>query len=195
MKLSKINILLLGFIALFFASCNPTSPDDGFFKVGEQTYYVNEAALQDVGKDNGYYQLRLTLDNTNSNDPHSINFLFYSEVNEYLPSGLYIPYAYDDKYEHRFKRGAWLKGDAEAGVTDSDAETGVTDGDAESGNTDDNGEDAATTVTVITDRFPEVKIKVTSVDGKPWYNVEVSDNDGRIVVNTSVRKVNGGSST
>ena len=86
-------------------------------------------------------------------------------------------------------------GDAEAGVTDSDAETGVTDGDAESGNTDDNGEDAATTVTVITDRFPEVKIKVTSVDGKPWYNVEVSDNDGRIVVNTSVRKVNGGGST
>ena len=47
---------------------------------------------------------------------NNINFLFYSEVNEYLPSGLYIPYAYDDKYEHRFKRGAWLKGDAEAGV-------------------------------------------------------------------------------
>ena len=116
MKLSKISILLLGFIALFFASCDPTSPDDGFFKVGEQTYFVNEAVLQDVGKDNGYYQLRLTLDNSNSNDPHSLNFLFYSEVNEYLPSGLYIPYAYDDEYEHRFKRGAWLKGDAEAGV-------------------------------------------------------------------------------
>ena len=116
MKLSKINILLLGFIALFFASCDPTTPDDGFFKVGEQIYYVNEAVLQDVGKDNDYYQLRLTLDNSNSNDPHSINFLFYSEVNEYLPSGLYIPYAYDDKYEHRFKRGAWLKGDTEAGV-------------------------------------------------------------------------------
>lgn len=116
MKLFKINILLLGFIALLFSSCEPDYPDDGFFKVGEKTYYVNEAKLQDVGKDNGYYQLRLTLDNSNSNEPHSINFLLYSEVNEYLPSGLYIPYAYDEKYNHRFKRGAWLDGDVEAGV-------------------------------------------------------------------------------
>ena len=103
-------------MALSFASCGDDYPNDGFFKVGEQTYYVNEAVLNNVGYDNAYYQLRLTLDNSNNNDPHSINFLFYSPVDEYLPSGLYIPYAYDDKYEHRFKRGAWLKGDVEAGV-------------------------------------------------------------------------------
>lgn len=115
------------------------------------------------------------------------------------PDGIYDDYGVSSKdveavvTDENTETGV-TDGDAEAGVTDSDAEAGVTDDDAESGNTDDNGEDAATTVTVITDRFPEVKIKVTSVDGKPWYNVEVSDNDGRIVVNTSVRKVNGGGS-
>lgn len=116
MRFSKINILLLGFIALFFASCKSDDPDDGFFKVGDNIYYVNEAVLQNVGTDNGYYQLRLTMDNSNNNEPHSINFLFYSEVKDYLPSGIYIPYAYDDVYNHRFKRGAWLDGDVEAGV-------------------------------------------------------------------------------
>lgn len=107
------------------------------------------------------------------------------------PDGIYDDYGVSSKDVEEVVTDE----NTETGVTDGDTGTGVTDGDAESGNTDDNGEDAATTVTVITDRFPEVKIKVTSVDGKPWYNVEVSDNDGRIVVNTSVRKVNGGGST
>lgn len=114
--LRKLSFILACVTMLSFVSCEPDYPDDGHFTVGEQTYYLNEAELTNVGYENGYYQLRLTMDNSNSNDPHSINFLFYSEVDEYLPSGLYIPYAYDDKYNHRFKRGAWLKGDTEAGV-------------------------------------------------------------------------------
>lgn len=114
--LRKLTFILSCSILLLFVSCNPTYPDDGFFKVGEKSYNINEAFLTDTGYDNGYYQLRLTMDNSNSYDSHSINFLFYSEVNEYLPSGIYVPYLYDDKYDNRFKRGAWMKGDVEAGA-------------------------------------------------------------------------------
>ncbi len=115
--LKKLSFILVCFVTLSLVSCNDDYPDDGYFKVGEKTYYVNEAVLNNVGEDNGFYQLRLTLDNSNSNAPHSINFLFYSKVDEYLPSGLYIPYAYDEKFEHRFKRGAWLKDEGvESGV-------------------------------------------------------------------------------
>lgn len=103
---------------LSFVSCNNDYPNDGYFKVGEKTYYLNDAVLQSVGYEDGYYQLRLEMDNNNNNEPHSISFLFYSEVDEYLPSGLYVPYTYDENYKHRFKRGAWKesKGDVESGV-------------------------------------------------------------------------------
>ena len=116
MKLLKSNLLFVVFLMLALVSCDNDYPNDGYFKVGEKTYYLNDASLESVGYENGYHQLRLTLDNSNSNEPHAINFLFYSEVDEYLPSGLYVPYAYDDKYDHRFKRGGWMKGNDELGV-------------------------------------------------------------------------------
>lgn len=116
MKLLKSNLLFVVFLMLALVSCDNDYPNDGYFKVGEKTYYLNDASLESVGYENGYHQLRLTLDNSNSNEPHAINFLIYSEVDEYLPSGLYVPYAYDDKYDHRFKRGGWMKGDDELGV-------------------------------------------------------------------------------
>ena len=112
--LSKLTVLLVGFVLLSFASCGGEEyPSEGFFVVGGKTYNINEARLESVGYDDGYYQLRLTLDNTANNDFHSLTFLFYSEVNQYLPSGLYTPYRYDLNYEHRFKRGAWYAGDEE----------------------------------------------------------------------------------
>lgn len=115
--LTKISFAFFSFLLLITAvSCDRDVLDDGYFKVGEKSYVINEAVLTDVGYEDGYYQLRLSLDNTNNNDFHSINFLMYSEVNEYLPSGLYTPYLYDDNYRHKFKRGAWTKGDVEAGV-------------------------------------------------------------------------------
>ena len=81
---------------------------------------------------------------------------------------------------------------SETGNTPEDGDYGVSSKEVDTVVTDDNGETKTVKTTVVTDRFPEVKIKVASVEGKPWYTVEVSDNDGRIVVNTSVRKVNGG---
>lgn len=114
--LRKLSFILACVTVLSFVSCDNDYPDDGYFKVGEKTYYVNHASLESVGYENGYHQLRLRLDNSNGNEPHSINFLFYSEVDDYLPSGLYVPYAYDDKYDHRFKRGGWMKGNNELGV-------------------------------------------------------------------------------
>jgi hypothetical protein len=42
-------------------------------------------------------------------------YYFYSlKLKKKSLSGIYIPY--DEKYNHRFKRGAWLDGDVEAGV-------------------------------------------------------------------------------
>ncbi len=119
MKLLKLNLLFIAFFVFALMSCDRKYPDDGFFKVGEKTYYVNAADLYNVGYEDGYYQLRLTLDNSNNNEPHSINFLFYSEVDEYLPSGNYTPYLYDGNYNHKFKRGAWMEesvSDVESGV-------------------------------------------------------------------------------
>jgi len=44
-------------------------------------------------------------------------------------------------------------------------------------------------VTVETDRFPNVKIKVEPVTEKPWFSVTVTSNDGLVEVETSIRKV------
>ena len=44
-------------------------------------------------------------------------------------------------------------------------------------------------VTVETDRFPNVKIKVEQVPEKPWFTVTVTSNDGLVEVETSIRKV------
>lgn len=44
-------------------------------------------------------------------------------------------------------------------------------------------------VTVETDRFPNVKIKVEPVSEKPWFSVTVTSNDGLVEVETSIRKV------
>ena len=75
----KFNLLLfVSFLMLTFVSCDNDYPNDGYFKVGEKTYYLNDASLESVGYENGYHQLRLTLDNSNGNEPHAINFLFYS---------------------------------------------------------------------------------------------------------------------
>ena len=46
-----------------------------------------------------------------------------------------------------------------------------------------------TDVTVETDRFPNVKIKVEPVSEKPWFSVTVTSNDGLVEVETSIRKV------
>ena len=97
--------VLMTFMSVTFLSCGTEYPSEGYFTVDGVNYILNEARLEDVGYADGYYQLRLTMDNTSHNDFHSINFLLYSEVNNYLPSGLYTHYKYDEVYEHRFKRG------------------------------------------------------------------------------------------
>ncbi|MBQ8221926.1 MAG: hypothetical protein IJZ87_01065 [Bacteroidales bacterium] len=110
--------IIVAFMTLTFVSCGDDFPDEGYFKIGNTHYNINEASLQDVGYDSesDLYQLRLTMDNTSHNDFHSINVIFYSEVNTYLPSATYTPYLYDNDFEHKFKRGAWLVGDQEGGV-------------------------------------------------------------------------------
>ena len=112
--LTKLSVIILVFVSVVFSSCGGDEyPNEGFFVVGGKTYSINEAKMESVGYDDGYYQLRLTLDNTVNNDFHSLSFLFYSEVNSYLQSAVYTPYMYDLNFEHKFKRGAWYAGDEE----------------------------------------------------------------------------------
>lgn len=111
---AKISFIIVAFMAFTFVSCiGDDYPSEGYFQVADNVYYTNEAHLKDLGYDaaNGVYQLRLTMDNTSHNDFHSINILLYSEVNNYLPSGVYRPYLYDGNFKHTFKRGAWTIGD------------------------------------------------------------------------------------
>ena len=42
---------------------------------------------------------------------------------------------------------------------------------------------------VAADRFENVTIVVTEVEGAPYYNVEVTDKDGLVTVTTSIRAV------
>lgn len=114
--IAKISFILVAIMTVTFLSCGDEYPSEGYFNINENTYAVNEARLEDLGYENGYYQLRLTLDNPAHNDFHSINFLLYSEVNNYLPSGLYTPYLYDNNFEHKFKRGGWVVGNNIEGV-------------------------------------------------------------------------------
>ena len=115
--LCKISLVMTFVVmSLLFVSCNDDYPDDGYFKVNETSYTVNEALLKSVGLEGDYHQLRLTLNNTNTNDAHSLNFLLYSEVDEYLPSATYTPYLYDDNYHNKFKRGVWELNGVEAGA-------------------------------------------------------------------------------
>lgn len=116
--LKKSVLMIICFATLFFASCDEEIRvyDDGYFMVGDISYNLNRATLEDLGVENGYYQLRLSMDNTSNNDNHKINFLIYTEVNDYLPSAKYTPYLYDNDYHNKFKRGAWLIGDVEASV-------------------------------------------------------------------------------
>ena len=114
--IAKISFILVAIMTVTFLSCGDEYPSEGYFNINENTYTVNEARLEDLGYENGYYQLRLTLDNPVHNDFHSINFLLYSEVNNYLPSGLYTPYLYDNNFEHKFKRGGWVVGNNIEGV-------------------------------------------------------------------------------
>ncbi len=116
--LSKLNFLVIISLMLAFVSCGDEYPSEGYFKVGDIAYNINEARLYDLGYDSEseLYQLRLTMDNTSHNDFHSINILFYSEVNYYLPNGIYTPYLYDNNFKNKFKRGAWMIGDEEGGV-------------------------------------------------------------------------------
>ena len=114
--IAKISFILVAIMTVTFLSCGDEYPSEGYFNINENTYAVNEARLEDLGYENGYYQLRLTLDNPIHNDFHSINFLLYSEVNNYLPSGLYTPYLYDNNFEHKFKRGGWVVGNNIEGV-------------------------------------------------------------------------------
>lgn len=116
---THLSLIIIAVVTLSFVSCGENDfPDEGYFQIGETVYNINEASLTDLGYDeeSDLYQLRLTLDNTSHNDFHSINVLFYSEVNTYLPSAIYTPYLYDNNFEHKFKRGAWLAGDTEGGV-------------------------------------------------------------------------------
>lgn len=103
-------------MTLIFVSCGGDYPSEGYFTIGDNSYTINEARIEEVGYDDGYYQMRLTLDNTIHNDFHSINFLLYTEVNNYLPSALYTPYLYDGNYNDKFKRGAWVIGNDIEGV-------------------------------------------------------------------------------
>lgn len=111
---ASISFVVVAFVAFALVSCDGDDyPSEGYFTVGETTYITNEASLKDVGYDgeSELYQMRLTMDNTSHNDFHSINVLFYTEVNNYLPSGVYTAYKYDGHYKNRFKRGAWTLGD------------------------------------------------------------------------------------
>ncbi len=111
---TRISFMFVAFMTVVLVSCNGDDyPSEGYFKVGETTYITNEAHLYDLGYDNEseLYQLRLTMDNTSHNEFHSINILFYSEVNNYLPSAVYSAYTYNGNYKNRFKRGAWTIGD------------------------------------------------------------------------------------
>lgn len=112
----KISFVIIAVISVTFLSCGEEYPSEGYFTIGENSYNINEARLEDTGFENGYYQLRLTMDNTAHNDFHSINFLLYSEVNTYLPSATYSPYLYDGNFERKFKRGAWVMGNDIEGV-------------------------------------------------------------------------------
>lgn len=114
--MKKLSFILICFLTLSFFSCNDDYPNDGYLTIDNKTYTINDAVLTDVGYENGYYQLRLTLDNTNANDAHSLNVLLYSQVKEYLPSAKYTPYLYDDDFHNKFKRAAWLIGNVETGV-------------------------------------------------------------------------------
>lgn len=108
---------MISVITLLFVSCGGSEyPSEGYFDVGEKHYNLNEARIESVGYENDYHQLRLTMDNTENNDFHSISFLMYSKVDTYLPSATYKPYAYDDVYENKFKRGAWSEEGVEMGV-------------------------------------------------------------------------------
>lgn len=113
----KIKFMIIAAFAVTFMSCGGDKyPSEGYFNIGETSYNINEARLEDTGFSDGYYQLRLTMDNTEHNDFHSINFLFYSEVNTYLPSATYKPYLYDGDFNDKFKRGGWVIGNDIEGV-------------------------------------------------------------------------------
>lgn len=112
----KISFIIIAVMSVAFMSCGGEYPSEGYFNIGESSYTVNESRLEDVGYENGYYQLRLTMENTAHNDFHSINFLLYSEVNTYLPSGTYTHYLYDGDFYHKFKRGGWVIGNNIEGV-------------------------------------------------------------------------------
>ncbi len=115
----RLQFVIIAMFAVSFASCDGGEyPSEGYFNVGETSYSINEAKLFDVGYDSEseMYQLRLTMRNTSHNDTRSINILFYTEINNYLPSGIYTPYLYDNHFKNRFKRGAWLIGNEECGV-------------------------------------------------------------------------------
>lgn len=43
-----------------------------------------------------------------------------------------------------------------------------------------------------TDRFEQVEIKTTAINGEPYYIVEIKDNEGLITVRTTIRKSGGG---
>lgn len=116
--LGKIVVLIACISMLMMLSCQNDNKiqNDGFFTVNNKKYYLNRATLQNVGQEEEFYQLRLSLDNTSNNYNHRLNFLVFSEVADYLPSAKYVPYLYDGEYLNTFKRGAWMLGDVEMGV-------------------------------------------------------------------------------
>jgi prepilin-type N-terminal cleavage/methylation domain-containing protein len=88
--------------------------------------------------------------------------------------------------------GATTKVVVETKPNNQEAETPT--GETE-GTTDETEGDTGETqdVTVTTDRFPNVTIKVVpDQDGKPWFSVTVTSSDGRIEVQTFVKAVKSG---
>lgn len=115
-----LSLLIITSIVFVFISCNDEEnyPSEGYFKIGDYVYSVNEATLEDVGYEEWtkLYQMRLKMVNTTHSEPRSINVLFYTDVNTYLPSAEYTPYLMDENYKDKFKRGAWEIDGEEGGV-------------------------------------------------------------------------------
>lgn len=108
---AKFSVVVLFSVLFSLFSCKKDPVQDGSFVLGGKTYKIEEAKLESVGYDDGYYRLKFTLQNKSESDFRSLSFVLYSEVNHNLPSGTYTPFLNNMDYKYRFRNGVWYAGD------------------------------------------------------------------------------------
>lgn len=104
--LKKLSFALVAVMLVAFSSCGEPERD-GYFVVGGRTYNIEDVTLKSTGYDDGYYQLRLTMEGVSYGELATLSYILYSDINGYLSSGTYTPYLNDMHYENKFKRGEW----------------------------------------------------------------------------------------